>query len=220
MRIKHTSDNHGLLPKLIGTFDCVVSSGDFFPDCPYQYRDRSKYIEFQLKWLEAQVYDIKKWLGGRPILMVGGNHDFLSYSIVENVLRNEGITCFDLTDKIITHDFVNFYGFPYVPVIDESFAYELDLDDMQEKVDEMVSELNNTRVDVLVCHSALRNILDLAYNSARYGSTILADGVINKINKDMLPDVICHGHIHQPGIMVKSGILFVNSATSQHIIEI
>ena len=220
MRILHGSDYHGKLFPLKGNYDTVVFSGDFFPDCPYQYSDKNKYAAFQLQWLESQIFDIKKWLNGHPILMIGGNHDFLSYKIVEKVLKDEGINCIDLNDKLVTHDLVNFYGFPYIPVIDESFNYELDLDERQEKVDEMVSILNSTKVDVLVCHAAAKDILDVDRLGYSYGCPILADAFMNKIHRDMLPEVVCHGHIHSPGITVKNGILFSNAATFQHTIEL
>ena len=45
--------------------------------------------------------------------------------------------------------------------------------------------------------------------------------LFNRISKEMLPDVIAHGHIHHSnGIMVKKDILFSNAACSQNIIEL
>lgn len=222
MRIMHISDTHSSLHPLFGRFDVVLHTGDFFPNSKAKaMNNRTLEMAFQLDWLRQQAPHIKQWLMGHPLLYVPGNHDFLHPDLMEHELRSQGIEVLSLTGKITTFHGVNFYGFPYVPPIDGSWNYERDIPEMQQEVDRMVERMNTTYVDVMACHSPPYKTLDLTYGNELMGSTVLANALDYKINKDMLPAVYACGHCHEAhGMTMRNGVLVSNSATTRHIIEV
>jgi Icc-related predicted phosphoesterase len=223
MRICHTSDTHGGFPKLHGPYDIVVHSGDFFPNSHALYNNGDKQAEatFQSEWLCLNIRNMKKWLQESPFLFVLGNHDFMNPDAMESLLRTEGITAINLTDKIITYDNVNFYGFPYIPYISGDWNYEREIPEMQVEVDKMVTELNNKYVDVLVCHAPIHGTLDKTWGNEVVGSSVIANALDYKISKDTMPSYYLHGHIHEAhGIAIRNNILVSNAGTTQHLLEI
>ena len=221
MRIMHLSDNHGQFPKIPGVYDIVLCTGDFFPNSHHLFSGAiDKEIKFQLNWLRDSMSDIVQWLNGHPFLFVLGNHDFLPPDVMEKELQSY-VEAFDLTDKIVSYQNVNFYGFPYVPSINGRWNYERNIMEMQDEVDKMVNVLNSTYVDVLACHSPPANTLDLTYSNQRIGSTVIANALDYKISRDMLPQIMLFGHCHEAnGIAMRDGVLCSNAATTQSIIEL
>lgn len=217
IKLLHLSDNHGKLEKLQGRHDIVVCSGDFLPTFVHAWNgERKQEAAAQLLWLQEKAEEIKNWLRGAPFLFIEGNHGFLNPDLIEQQLRYYGINAINLTDKIVTYQGVNFYGFPYVPTINGVWNYECDLEEMQEKVDIMCEKLNETYVDVIVSHGPLSGILD-----SGFGSNILLDGIINKISKDLRPAYFFHGHTHSDyGITIKHDMLISNAATTQNLLQI
>lgn len=222
LRIMHVSDTHGNFPRLYGKFDVIVHTGDLFPNSHHVFNgNRAAEAAFQEQWLRDQMPEFKKWLNGHPILYVPGNHDFLSSVILEKDLRSEGVEAFDLTDKMLTFQGVNFYGFPYIPAINGRWNYEREIPEMQKEVQNMVAELNKQYIDVLVCHAPMYKCLDLSLGNQILGSTVISHALDYQVSKDMLPAFYLHGHIHEAhGIAVRNGILISNAATTQHIIEV
>lgn len=233
MRICHVSDTHGYFPKLSGAFDVVVHSGDLFPNKPHNYNPRMgdlhsgqstnsvKEMAFQMDWLGNNISMLKKWLQGRDLLFILGNHDFAHNSLVEQALNAEGIKAISLHDKVVKYKDVTFYGFPYVPPINGMFAYEKELPEMNEEVDKMVEVLNAEYVDVLVTHAPLYKVLDLTRGNSAIGSSVLSSALDYKINKDMRPSVMLHGHCHESnGLAMYNEMLVSNAATVSHIIEV
>lgn len=222
MRLCHISDTHGGFPKLYGKYDCVVHSGDFFPNS-HHVRAGNKIQEaaYQLEWLKGKISEMKPWLQGHPFLYVLGNHDFLHPGLMEYTLQSEGIKAIDLTDKIVTHEGVNFYGFPYVPAINGMWNYERETPEMQEEADKMVAQINVKYTDVLVCHAPIYKCLDLSYGNQVLGSNVIANTIDYKINNDMMPTTYLHGHIHESsGISIRKNMLVSNAAVTRHIIEV
>lgn len=221
MRILHISDNHGYLPILLGHFDFVVHSGDFFPNSTYVWTDKVKEAEFQLQWLQEKIPLLKKWLQGRAFLFTPGNHDFLNPDKMEQVLNAKGIKAINLSNKLVVHENISFYGFPWIPYINGTWMYECTPQDIKPHIDEMVDKLNKTYVEILVSHSPLFQTLDFANNGQHIGSTALANAIDYQIEKDMKPQIILHGHIHEAAaVAIRDGILISNAATTQRIIEI
>ena len=127
MRLLHISDTHGKFPKLEGRFDTVVHTGDFFPNSVNVYSsNKTAEMLFQEEWLERQATNVKNWLRGYPFLFVLGNHDFIMPHRMEELLNLYGIKTYSLHEKVITHENVNFYGFPYIPYINGMWNYECD----------------------------------------------------------------------------------------------
>jgi len=221
MRIMHVSDTHGGFPRLYGRYDAIVHTGDLFPNSHHvSTGNRVKEATFQHKWLQSEMHNFKTWLGGHPFLYVPGNHDFTASGLMEYDLRALGIEAFDLTDKTVMFQGVNFYGFPYVPAISGMWNYEREIPEMQLEVDKMVTELNKSYVDVLACHAPLHKCLDLSMGNELLGSTVISNALDYKVGKDMLPAHYLCGHIHEAhGMAVRNGMLVSNAATARHIIE-
>jgi len=63
MRVCHVSDTHGGFPRLVGAFDAVVHSGDFFPNSTaFMNKNLTQEMAFQLDWLSQNIRNIKVWL--------------------------------------------------------------------------------------------------------------------------------------------------------------
>lgn len=221
MRICHISDTHGHFPKLFGRYDVVVHTGDLFPNSHFVYVDQAKERHFQLMWLRDNMHEFKVWLQGHPFLYVPGNHDFLDSSLLEFELRKEGLEAFDLTNKLLTFQGVNFYGFPYVPAINGMWNYERELPEMQDELDGLIDTLNKNYVDVLACHSPPYKVLDLSMGNELLGSTAISDALDYKISRDMQPAYYLCGHIHEAnGVSIRNGMVVSNAATTRHILEV
>jgi Icc-related predicted phosphoesterase len=218
-RIKHVSDTHGKFPRLMGNFDIVVHSGDFCPNFVYGINTESYHQEV---WLKSKIAEIEEWTLGKPLYFVLGNHDYISPAVFEATLRAHKIEAYDLTDKIVTHAGLNFYGFPYVPPINGKYAYELNAEQMAERIDAMVAVGNSTYIDVIVAHCPPAGCLDLCFNQhMRFGNSGLSNGLDYKFSKDMLPSALLVGHIHTShGITMRNGVLVSNAATSQYTLEL
>jgi Icc-related predicted phosphoesterase len=222
MRLCHISDTHGKFPELFGRYDAVIHTGDLLPNSHHVMTgNRNLEMRFQLQWIRDNINEFKSWLRGHPLLYVPGNHDFIDSNLLEFELRSVGLEVFNLTDKILTFQGVNFYGFPYVPEINGMWNYERRLPEMQTEVDKMVTELNKTYVDVLACHAPPYKMLDLTMGNEVVGCQVISTALDYKINKDMLPSYYLCGHIHEAnGMSVRNGMMVSNAATTRHLIEI
>lgn len=222
MRICHISDTHGTFPDLDNRFDIVVHSGDFFPNSYAIMRgDKVQEAVFQKLWLEENISKIQDMLGNKPMLFVLGNHDFIGPSIMEMILQSAGINAISISEKPVLFDQTYFYGFPYVPFINGGWNYEAHIPEMQIEVDKMASVINSNYIDVLVCHSAIHKCLDLSWGNESLGSTVIANMLDYKIDKDMMPSYYLHGHIHEAsGVSYRKNMIVSNAATKQQIIEV
>src|ERR1019366_5702631 len=174
-RCCHVSDTHGGFPRLHGRFDCVVHTGDFFPNSHHVGNgNKTSEMAFQLQWLRDSIPDIKLWLQGHTLIYVPGNHDFLHHDLMEYELQSAGVKVYGITDRMIKYEGVSFYGFPYVPAIGGNFwNYEREIPEMQVEVDKMVTALNAEKVDVLLCHAPMNRCLDLSYGNELLGSSVI-----------------------------------------------
>lgn len=216
MRFLHCSDIHGKLPILNGNFNAIISSGDFFPNSINVWSgDKKKEQDYQHNWLDQSINQIKSWLNGKPFFFVNGNHCFADPEVMLKIFLSNGIEAYDLNEKYISFNKINFYGFPYVNYINGMWNYERHATEMQKEVDKLIEVLNNDHIDILVCHSPLAGYLDEGY-----GSSIIANALDYKVKKDHLPKYLLHGHTHQDyGVAMRNGMLLINSATTQHILE-
>lgn len=221
-RICHVSDTHGGFPILHGRYDYIVHTGDFFPNSHHCIeRNKTKEMKFQLQWLRDSIPHIKLWLNGHKLFYVPGNHDFLPANLMEFELQSVGIEAYCLADRFLSHEGISFYGFPHVPTIDGNWNYEKDIPEMQVEVDKMVATINQNKVDLLVCHAPPYGCLDLSYGNEVLGSTVIANALDYKIGRDMMPDYLLFGHIHEAaGFGIRNGILCSNAATTYQVIEI
>jgi Icc-related predicted phosphoesterase len=219
MRLIHTSDTHGRFNPLLGIWDYVVHSGDFCPNFNHGINLESYY---QQEWLESKTEEIKNWIHGKPFLFCLGNHDYLSPGTFEKVLRAGGVEAYDLTDKTVLFDGMNFYGFPYVPPINGRYAYELGVPEMTERVDALISESEKNYIDIVVAHCPIGGCLDLdSHQNMRFGNQVMTTALDYKWDKNKLPQAYLCGHIHSAhGVTIRNGVLVSNAATYQNIISL
>jgi len=217
MRLIHISDNHGAFIPLSGKYDAILHTGDLFPDSKLIHlRISAINSQHQLDWLRQNTLKFKEWIGNKTFLFVLGNHDFIDPDLLVEEFNKMNIKAMSLHDKIVTFDSINFYGFPYIPIIDQVWNYECSLTEMQARIDIMVDVLNAHYVDVLACHCPPAGIL-----SGRYGNTSLTAAINYKIKPEMMPQTICFGHVHEEsGLTNINGTLYSNAATTSHILTI
>lgn len=220
LRILHISDTHGKFPQLVGRFDVVVHTGDFFPNSVAVYSgNKTAEMLFQEEWLERQATNVKNWLRGYPFFFVLGNHDFILPHRMEELLNLYGIKTQSLHEKVVSHENINFYGFPYVPYINGMWNYECDHDEMKDNLEKLVDTCNQTYIDVIAAHAPINGHLD--WYKGPLGCSDMAFAFDESISKDMTPSFYLHGHIHESnGVTVRNGLLISNAATTQNIIEI
>jgi len=229
MRILHTSDTHGLpAPITHKCIDVIVHSGDLFPDPPLENGHRHENIQlWQQDWFKANIEGFKSWSFGRPLLFCLGNHDHICGEWLEKELRSIGIDATCLNDKLVSFGGLNWYGLPYVEYINGWHAYELNDDEMKDKVDAMVNTINaSTGIDVLGAHQPPMRILDCDLrNMLHWGNQRLNDALFKDIEEGKEPSAVLVGHCHSSRGIRMIGkndrtILFSNAATTQHVVEI
>lgn len=223
MRLCHVSDTHGGFPRLHGKYDAVIHTGDFFPNSQHVMSgNKVQEAVYQMEWLKSNVSNLKAQLQGHPFLFVLGNHDFASPEMIEEFLKSENVAAINLTNKLVIHDMVAFYGFPYVPAIGGNhWNYEREQPEMMDEVDKMVEVLNRSYVDVLACHAPIYQCLDLSYGNQVLGSAVIANALDYKVSKEMMPSFYLHGHIHEAhGLTIRNNMFVSNAATTYQIIEV
>jgi Icc-related predicted phosphoesterase len=221
MRLLHISDTHGQFKPLRGSFDIIVHSGDLPPDPP-KSMGQNKLGPWQLDWVKNNIAEFKEWLQGKPFLFCGGNHCFYNPYRFEELLNEAGIKAICLHNKITSFEGVKFFGFPFVPPINGSFAYETDNETMIKHCDYMSKLMNETYVDVIVAHCPPYNCLDAnPLDGHHFGNRTMCDLLDYKLTKKMRPKWYLCGHIHSANsITVRNGLMVSNAARTQHIIQL
>lgn len=221
MKFCHISDTHSTFPTINKQAEFVVHSGDFFPN--FKSWINGFLVEEannQKAWIINKIDDIKYQLQDRDYLFIPGNHDFLHPEILQDILVSNGINAINLSEKLVSHKGLNFYGFPYVPYIEGRWNYEKFSGPMDDEFDKVLAIMNSTKVDILVCHSAPAGVLDVAHNE-HLGSTIITNGIFYKLARDMMPSHVLFGHIHESnGIEKIEGITFSNAATTVNYFKV
>ena len=223
MKILHTSDMHGEILKkfqeekhLFKNFDIWVDTGDWFVNFPIIQNNPffgwgRKIVpqierESQKEWLKQnKILDqLVEQLDGRPFVSVQGNHDFIS-----------------LADEINTFGYKNVYevspggfslfgkrwaGFPNIPYIGGEWNHET----KNEEFDQLISQIDNSKPDILIMHAPCGNILDELYEEN------LGIGQMTNYLSYRKHNIkyVFHGHIHENGGKTSEqlGIKFFNGA--------
>jgi Icc-related predicted phosphoesterase len=222
MRIMHVSDTHGELPELIGRFDIIVHSGDFFPNSKKVFsKNKKEEISFQENWLNSQINNIKEFCQNLPFLFILGNHDFIDPDKMEDILKENGINAINLTNKFINFSDIHFYGFPYIPYIKGLWNYEKTYQAMQIEIQKMADIINEQpHFDILVSHSPIYGVLDRSFYNQNIGNSSLLNAIEYGTIKN-LPQYILCGHCHEDfGVTIKQNMIISNAAETQNIIRI
>lgn len=220
MKFCHISDTHSTFPEIDNSAEFIIHSGNFFPNFSSWFkRQYIEELDNQHNWLIDNIEHLKKQLDGRDFIFILGNHDYLNPEFMQNVLVENGINAINLTNKSVEYKGRNFYGFPYIPFIDGTWCYELHNAIMHSEFEKVINTLNKKYHDVLVCHSAPANILDEC-RGINLGSNTITNGLFYKIAKEMQPEFVLFGHIHEGnGILKIDDMTFSNAATIQNYLE-
>lgn len=209
MLIGHFSDNHGVLSILREALiipDMWISTGDFFPNA-WPLRPDFQ-IQFQNQWFDEKKNEIIQLLKGKPIICVGGNHDWADLGWR---LKLEGYPAETLDfGKVVELNGIKFGGFKGVPPINGMWCDELEQSVLKEKYMKILDE----NPQVLVTHAPPGNIL------AHVGGINGLDAHLC-YRTDLNIRLHCYGHIHEYGgqHIEYNNKLFVNSATTLQFIE-
>jgi Icc-related predicted phosphoesterase len=218
MKILHMSDTHGYIKHISEKYDIIVHSGDILPDFYVPSGSKQILANNQLEWLYENANDIKSKINYKPFLFTTGNHDYLDSKIIESILIKCGVDAIDLTNKIISYNHLNFYGFPYIPYINGFFSNEKNPLEMEGECQLIESMLENYYVDVFVSHCPLKGILDKNKSGISCGCKQLYD--IFSSLKDK-PQCFLHGHVHNAyGEDYMDNMLINNAATKTKIINV
>lgn len=205
IQILHTSDLHGdyktLLAALEGDFDVWVDTGDFFPN-----KTRGEVaveVPYQTKWFAWKDLGerIVKGLAGRPLVSVGGNHDYTSLAAL---VRDAGGVSFDISEGPARIGGEVFAGFREIPYIQGEWNGETLGPDFKAIVEDcFISDPT-----ILVTHSPAAGLLD---DRAHGGGVVQLTSALtwqpHKVKAHFF------GHIHETqGSVTEMGVRFINGA--------
>jgi len=209
--ITHISDLHGNLDTLLSctsTPDVWVISGDF---CPNESRgDADLEVITQSVWLETVIDEVIEALHGRPVVWVGGNHDYIN---IADALSARGVEAVTVTTEGVEVAGVRFAGFPEIPFIAGEWNNEC------HNLTPMVEAAMAADPQVLVTHAAPAGILDDDHGCGHgCGVRSLTSALAYTPHR-----IVAHlfGHIHaSEGVIEEMGIIFSNAAGTSHTIEV
>ena len=204
VRVLHTSDLHGKIDAVLNSaieFDLWVDTGDFFPN--ESRGTRSIEVAFQTQWLSDENLPerIASWLNGRPMISVGGNHDFVSLA---DALRGAGVDAHEITPEGVEDAGLTWAGFREVPWMMGEWNGET------HDFNEVVGATFQSSPDVLVTHAPPAGVLDTCPDHGG-GVSALMTALCWQDH-----EVKAHffGHIHEFGgqTVNKMCVMFVNGA--------
>lgn len=229
MIIAHISDTHGRFPKLPKKTELVVHTGDLIPNT--SRGEVEKEIPFQRRWMQERLPIFQKWLDGRPLIFLSGNHDFLPDPL--QFLRDSGSEVYDITNSFCTLNNLKFYGFPYIRYICGEWNRELHGQDLANKVRQL-KDMLLTKVDILCSHIGIYGILDnskvfrkkihgkptIELLGSSEGSNQLADLFSYDLDPSNWPKLMLHGHHHaHHGCSSLGQMTISNAATTLHLFD-
>jgi Icc-related predicted phosphoesterase len=220
MIIGHASDLHGRYSMLEGVElpDAWVITGDFFPN---RGRDQTGRIEreaevaHQVRWWRNKGPAVMRLLGGRPVLWVGGNHDFVNLAGLLKVSKYAG-GAFDVADTPADIGGHRFAGFREVPYMSGEWVGE------SRDLAWRVAGAMDADPTVLLTHAPPAGILDddgMGTRGHGGGVSPLTTALTWRPHR-----IVAHlfGHIHEHGgrDTEEMGIRFYNGAEHVRLIEI
>lgn len=205
MRIGHFSDLHGNLGKFFATNevpDVWVCSGDLFPNITRG--DVNVEPDFQKAWFNTVAGRLMARLGGKPVVWVGGNHDYVNLA---TLLCEQGYNnAYDVTAAALDLGGHRFAGFSEVPWIAGEWNGEV------HELGPMVDQAMDADPTILVTHAPAAGILDDDFGGGHgCGNRPLTRALAYRPHR-----IVAHlfGHIHaQSGRDIEEmGIHFYNNA--------
>lgn len=214
MIIAHFSDTHGLPRKGVpDSADVVVHSGDLFPNRTRGHR----HVEapYQTQWLRSTLGAWAHWLGGRPLVLVEGNHDFVDPA---PIFQAGGINAHNVEGRALELAGVRFMGLPEIPWMGGEWNHER----QEHEIAAHIALILERTPDVIVAHCPVHGLLDTPYEfnpGYHIGSTAIATALAHHEHE---PKAYLHGHCHETGgrhAQVRSTHIS-NAATTRRIVEV
>lgn len=212
MKLFHTSDLHGdlycitLIPK---DADVILFTGDIFPN-----RSRGNVaveVIFQEEWFKTKLPLLFRELRSRPVITVGGNHDFVSLGGLLKKYGYSGDVHMIAPDKVIELGGYRWAGHGAIPWIEGEWNDELRTPEMLE----IVNQVLDHDADMLVTHCPPAGIL-----AGPWGCGVLANALayrgLNKYKHHFF------GHVHNYGghSITDGSTTYWNSATTCQTISL
>jgi len=178
-------------------FDLWLDTGDFFGNIGRAPRTGFQIIpeverKFQSQeWLRKDLgRRFKNWLGDRPAVTIGGNHDFLS---LHNALKRSHINAHAVTPEGIDVLGLRFAGFREVPYMVGEWEGET------HDFHALLQQTMLTDMDVLATHAPPQGILDVS--GYVQGDTHGIPSLVNLLCLQAPPRLSHHffGHAHENG---------------------
>ena len=187
---------HGNLNGIdLSNIDIALFAGDISP-----LRSISSWDVYdQLEWMNSFFYEFCMSWPKTKIVFVPGNHDF--FPIAKETFgyklsgKNLNLKLAPNTAMLIDKDIdvlgLKIYGTPWVPIISYRWAFEAEHDKLVEKFSHIPKDC-----DILLTHApprfnCLGVSLDYGVDSENFGSSELADAIVEKE-----PKMCFCGHIH------------------------
>lgn len=216
MRIAHVSDIHGHY-KILGMIedlpDLWCLTGDIFPYMGFndynEWGTPSSEIPHQIRWWGHKGDSFVRRLGGKPVLLVPGNHDFADLA---SLLRRDGVNAREVTPEGLEFRGIRFAGHGHIPFIQGRWNREVFDDQLRDLAHRTLTEGNP---DVLMTHAPPGHIL----GGEHPGDAPLLTALTYQYHRVR---VHLFGHIHETGgrMVEHMGIKFYNSATTLQEIEL
>ncbi len=220
MILGHASDLHGRYSMLEGVAlpDVWVITGDFFPTKGRGQTGRIEAdaeIDYQVRWWRNKGPSVMRRLGGRPVLWVGGNHDYVNLAGLLKMSKYEGAT-FDVAAAPVDFGGHRFAGFREVPYMEGEWVGE------SHDLSDVVARAMDADPTVLLTHAPPAGILDddgMGTMGHGGGVSPLTTALTWRPHR-----IVAHlfGHIHQHSgrDVEEMGIRFYNGAEKVRLVEI
>ena len=216
LRIGHMSDLHGNLSEFLAGSempDVWVVTGDFFPNND----DRARWQEsFQAAWFKRRAEKIVARFGGKPVLWVPGNHDFIC--LVEMIKSVDP----DYPAYVVSPEGIEVLGVRWAGFREINFIVgEWQGETMPDAIRPIVERTMASDPQILLTHAPPAGIMcDQRDSRFNYGVTSLANYLCYRPH-----GVVAHffGHAHDgSGEEEVAGIRFFNGshAVRFHNIEV
>ena len=210
MKLFHFSDNHGKIDWLrkidLSKIDCVVSTGDFFPNC--SRGNRVKEVGFQTRWFDSIVEEFKEILGDLPFLVVDGNHDYIPLG--QAMLLAGYSNVIPITPEGVTVGGIKFAGFGEVPYFTGEWNRETDWEDLRDLVEDTMF----SKPDVLVTHAPCLGILDDGIGIEPLSTALSYE------HHNVRHHLFGHNHLNGGHSREVMDIMFHNAATTYGIVVV
>lgn len=210
MLVGHFSDLHGALNRVLNTTetpDLWIATGDIFPNSSRGYVDIE--VPFQEAWWAHFGATIAARFKDRPIIVVDGNHDYISFA---DCLRQHGVEAYKIEDSPVVLG-KRFAGFREIPWIAGEWNGETV--DFQHIVDRTFE----ADPDILLTHAPPAGILDHDHFDHGYGVRNLTQALTYRPHR-----ITAHffGHMHERGGQdtEEMGIRFYNGATKVRFVTV